>query len=480
MTKNILIALFLVIATQLSAQSQKQQNKNLNKLFENYYEEGLKLFPLRATSVGDNRYNHLLYADFTNSYREKIKNYYSRYLNELSKYTVEDLDRQDRLSALILKDELETSLAGLELKDNRMPANQMNAVPLYLAQLGSGSVVQPFKTVTDYENWILRASAFPAWTDSAIVYFKKGIAEGIVLPKSLVTKMIPQMDGLISEDVTKSVFYGPIAKMPNTFSEKDKARLQDQYLKLIEDKITPSYKKLLTFLKEEYLPKSRPTSGINSLPGGEEMYKQYIRSYTTTNKSADELYNTGISEVKRIQGEMERIKTSLEFNGDLNAMFEYLKTDPKFFPYKTAEEVLEAYRDVQKKIDPNLKKLFKTSPKTPFEIKQTESFRAASTPPQYFRGSLENNRPGIFYVPIVDPAKTSIDEAIFLHEAIPGHHYQIALQQENQSLPKFRRYGGNGAYMEGWGLYTESLFALCFWLTIWRKAMIRTAFIQST
>jgi uncharacterized protein (DUF885 family) len=199
-------------------------------------------------------------------------------------------------------------MEGYKLKTNRIPFDQFRAVPLTLAQYGSGTVVQPFKTVKDYENWIGRASGFPVWADSAIVYFKKGINENIVLPKLLVEKMIPQMEAFITNDATKSVFYGPVKLMPINFSDSEKSKITADYLKLINEKIVPTYQKLGAFLKNDYLPKTRSTSGIGSLPNGKAIYAYNLKQITTTNKTADEIFNTGLAEVKRIRTEMEKVK----------------------------------------------------------------------------------------------------------------------------------------------------------------------------
>ncbi len=436
----------------------QEDNKDLAKFFKNYSEESLKLFPFNATSIGDNRYNDLLFADFTNSHRATLKEFYLHYLQAVTKFNRQILNKNDQISYDIFKRDMEMALEGLTYKDNLMPFSQFTGMPLTIGQFGSGTVIQPFKTVKDYENWLHRAARFSGWTDSAIVYFKKGMAEGIVLPKALVIKMIPQMEAFITTDPAKSVFYGPITNMPASFDSADKKRLTASYIKLINEKLVPSYQKLADFLKNQYLPAARTTDGLSALPGGDKLYNFRIRVLTTTNKTPDELYNTGLSEVKRIREQMEKIKTTVGFSGDLKAFFDSMRTDPKFKPYKTAEEVLNAYRAVEKRIQPFMPKYFNRFPKTPFEIRQTEAFRAATAAAQYFAGTPDGSRPGIFYVPIVDATKyTTAKTNLFLHEAIPGHHYQISLQRENTNLPDFRRYGGNSAYAEGWGLYAESL-----------------------
>ncbi len=437
---------------------QTADNKALAAFFKEYTEDNYKLQPMMATSNGDYRYNDLMPVTFTDTYNGKTKQFNLTYLNGIKQFDRNALNENDKISYDIFKRNMEMAIEGLTYKLNRIPFNQFVGLHLSIAQLGSGTGAQPFKTVKDYDDWLSRAKKFAEWCDSAISYFKKGIAENIVLPKALVIKMIPQLEALQKDDVTKSVFFGPVNKFPASFTEADKVRLTEAFKKLITEYINPSYNKLAIFIKDEYLPKARATSGIGSLPGGDRMYDYAIRSFTTTNKKPDELFNTGLLEVKRIRAEMEKVRVQVKFNGTLDSFFIYTKSDPKFLPYKTPEEVLAAYRAIQGKIEPHLNDLFTLRPKTAFEIRQTEAFRAASAAAQYYSGLTDGTRPGIFYVPIVDATKyTTAKENLFIHEAIPGHHFQIMIQKENKSLPKFRQDGGNSAYAEGWGLYCESL-----------------------
>lgn len=453
--------LSLLASCKLSNTNQGSEgNKEMAALLDRYYEERLQLFPIEATVNGDNRYNDKLYVDFTDSYQEKLKTFYSAYLTYITRFDREHLNTNDQLNYDIFKREMEINLEGLHFHDNYMPMNQFESMHLVFGQLGSGSVIQPFKTVKDYDDWLKRAAVFSAYADSAIVYFKKGMATNTVLPEKLVVKMIPQMQAMVVTDPKTSLFYGPITNLPQNFSEPDKKRLTDAYVKLIHEQIVPAYKKLGDFLQQEYLPKARTTTGISAIPDGSKYYSYLIRQQTTTSKTPDEIYNTGLAEVKRIRTEMERIKTEVGFTGDLKAFFQYMQTDKQFTPYKTPKDILDAFEKIHQTMVPNLKKMFGHTPKTPFEIRQTEAFRAASASAEYNQGSADGSRPGIFYIPILDATKfntTSGMESLFLHEAIPGHHYQISLQQENTTLPKFRRFGGNNAYAEGWALYCESL-----------------------
>ncbi|MES2849452.1 MAG: DUF885 domain-containing protein [Bacteroidota bacterium] len=430
----------------------------------------MQLIPLEATQNGDSVYSDKLYADFTDSYRLKLRNFFTRFQNEIQKFKRDNLNAEDRISYDIFKREMQVSLEGLAVgyfsnqvlypEHQYMPFNQFGGMPLWLAQLGSGTGQQPFNTINDYDRWISRASAFPGWVDSAIIYFRKGMDANVVLPQILVKKMIPQMEAMVGSDATQSLFYGPINLMPENFSKSERSRLNAAFITLINEKLIPSYKKLADFLKNEYLPKARQTTGIKALQQGDDYYTYLIHFWTTTNKTPEEIYQTGLSEVKRIRTKMDSIKNELGFKGDLNAFFQFMKTDKQFMPFKTPEEVLNAYRSIQGRIEPNLRKMFNHVPKTKFEIRQTQAYRAASASAEYNPGATDGSRPGIFYVPILDAATFNVTtgmEGLFLHEAIPGHHYQISLQMENDKLPKFRRYTMYGAYVEGWGLYAESL-----------------------
>ena len=441
----------------------KEDNKDFASLLDKYYDERMHMFPLEATINGDNRFNNLLPADFTDSYRKKLTEFFNSYKNSLTTFDREQLNDNDKISYDILKYEIDISLEGL-IKFypfyDYMPFDQFNGTPLLLGQMGGGTGNQPFKTPTDYDNWLQRAAAFSSWTDSAIVYFKKGMAFNYVLPKAAVIKMIPQMRAMVTDSAEKSLFYEPVKLMPANFSKPDKDRITIEYVNLINKQIIPSFKKLALFLQTEYLPNARITTGINALPDGDKYYTYVVKYWTTTNKTSDEIYKIGISEVKRIRDKMELIKSTVQFNGDLRAFFEFMKTDKKFMPYKSGSEVLDAFRNIQTRIDPNLIKMFSKTPKTKFEIRQTEAFRAASASVEYYPGLPDGTRPGIFYVPIIDATKfnvTSGMESTFLHEAIPGHHYQMSLQMENDHLPMFRRFIWYGAYGEGYALYCESL-----------------------
>lgn len=456
--KYILIA-FCFFTTLVQAQQQKEPGNSLTlqRLISDYDSAFLQLNPTSAMARGDNRNNDKLYIDFTDSFRTVANKFYTGYLTKLKGFNRSTLSAADKIDYDVLLRDLNIRLEGLKQPNYLMPADSKNGLYIFMPVLGSGSSLQPFKTVKDYENWLARASRFPAYIDSTIIYFKRGMAEGMVLPKALVEKMLPQAASQVSSALEKSSFWGPIKSMPTTFSETDRARFTTAFTNLITQTLNPAYHKFHDFLKNEYLPQARASSGVGDLKGGKALYDYRIRLYTTTNKSADEIFNLGLKEVARISKEMEQVKRSVGYQGDLKSFFDHMRTDQKFYPYKTEEEILAYYRSITPRITPALNRMFNNTPKTPFEVRAVEAFRAATTAANYVEGSIENNRPGIFYVPIVDPKKTQARESLFLHEAIPGHHYQISLARENKSLSDYRRNSGNSAYIEGWALYTESL-----------------------
>jgi len=435
---------------------------NLDTIAANYYEEYLKLYPLEATSQGDERYNDLLPNNLSQEFIKNEIAFYDSIQNQLKSVDYNGLDNDQKVVFDVLEYTLIDKQERYAYHPEYIPFTQFGGLPLDFPMLGSGSGIQPFKTEKDYDNWLKRIELFPVWMYSAIENFRAGMKSGIVLPKSLVIKMIPQMkaEEITTFDIEKNIFYGPIKNMPKDFKPVTSNKYAKLYQDAIKNKLIPAYLKMATFLENEYLPKARITDGYNALPNGANIYNYYVKSWTTTNKTPEEIHKTGLSEVERLRTDMEKVKNQVGFKGSLEEFLNYVKTDPEAMPYKTSKEVLAGFQSILDKITPKLKTMFNVTPKTPFEIRQTEKYREASASAEYIQGSPDGKRPGIFYTLIPDPTKfnvTSGMESLFLHEAIPGHHYQISLQQENLKLPKFLRFGWIGAYGEGWALYCESL-----------------------
>jgi len=456
---SILFVALISCKNDTSSDKPGSGNKLLSGLLDNYWQDHLQLFPMEATSTGDKRYNDRLTITIAESFRDSLGKFYKRYLTELAKVDSATLDKNDLVSYRLFKYEMQMGIEGLKYPTHYMPMNQFWSFTLELPQLGSGSGNQPFKTVKDYDDWLKRLAAFPAWADTAIYNMHKGMEAGWILPRLLAVKMLPQVQAVVVKNDTSSIFYGPIKSMPDSFSAADKQRLTAAYKAAITGIVNPSYTKLHDFFEKEYLPKARATSGLKDLPGGIDYYKYCIRFWTTTDLTPDSIYNIGQSEVARIEGEMNKVKEGTGFKGDLHAFFKFLSTDRQFFPFTTEKQVLDSFWSIKKQEDPQLKTLFNNVPKTQFTVRQTEAFRAASASAEYNQGSEDGTRPGIFYVPILDPKNFNSTgmTTLFLHEAIPGHHYQISLQQENKGLPAFRRFSWYGAYGEGWAHYCETL-----------------------
>lgn len=449
----------------IAQQSESKPNDKLSpveQLFENYYQEYLILFPLEATALGDNRYNNLMPARISPDFIAREKSFYEKTLARANAIDSQSLTDLQSLTLEILKYELAIRLEGIQFHNERIPCHQFDGLHLSFAQMGTGTGSHPFKSVKDYDDWIERMQAFAVWSRVAKEQFAQGLKDGYVLPRKLVEKLIPQLldPTIVTGDPKSSLFFQPILKMPAKFSANDESRLRKQFAETIGSQLIPAYRNLGEYLRDQYLPHTRDTSGIGALDGGKDQYLYWVRYWTTTTLHPDEIHEIGLKEVARIRSEMERVKKQMNFSGDLQSFLTFLRDDPQFMPFKNPEEVIGAFAEIQNKIEPKLGGLFSNRPKTPFEIRRTESFRENTASAEYMPGTADGSRPGIFYTPIPDANKFNITsgmESLFLHEAIPGHHYQISLQQENERLPNFARYLWYGAYGEGWALYCESL-----------------------
>ena len=425
-----------------------------------YYEEGLLLDPIKATTSGDKRYNDQFTNALSIAHIKKQKEYYTKYLEKVNSYDMAKLTEPQQMSQAILQWECERNLERLGFKNHAyFPIDQMWSPNLFFGQLASGASAQPFETVADYIKWMQRVDGYLNWLVNAASNMQEGIQEGYVLPKALIKKVIPQLAEMTNPVLEEHLFYSPIKNMPAAFSEKNKKQLTQQYSDMIINKVIPSYQIVHDFVAGEYLKAGRESSGIDAIPNGGEYYNHQIKLYTTTRMTAEEIHRLGLSEVARILSEMETVKNEIGFKGDLKAFFNDIRSNPKLMPFKSPEEVIANFNAIHSTMKPQLEKLFDMTPKTPFEVRQTEAFRENSASAEYNPGSLDGTRPGIFYTPIPDATKynTYSDESLFLHEAIPGHHYQISLTQENGDLSDFRKTLWYSGYGEGWALYCESL-----------------------
>ena len=458
--KNIKVISFVLLLSIIMTNCKSNESTaNFKQLTENYFNEKNALNPLDATQNGQNQFNDQLQFEMTDSYRKKQGAFFDSYASQLQQIDFDALSDEEKNSYDIIKWEVEVGQQLLQQNANLMPIQQFWGTHLTMAQFGSAESAQPFKTEADYKNFEKRMELYAVWIDSAIVYMKKGIEKGVVLPQILTEKVIPQFNDMVTPKVEDNLFYSSIKKFPDTFSATQKEQFTKAYTATINEKLVPQFQKMSAFLQTEYLPASRKTSGIGALPGGSKLYKAYVKQWTTTEMTPEEIHELGLQEVARLKAEMEKVKTQVGFTGTIKEFFDHVRNKKELKPFKKPEEVIANFERVYEIIKPNVDKLFSLQPKTKFEIRRTEAFREKTASAEYVQGATDGSRPGIFYVPIPDVANYNFyaDEDLFLHEAIPGHHFQISLQQENKLLPDFRKFNWFGAYGEGWALYTESL-----------------------
>jgi uncharacterized protein (DUF885 family) len=446
-------------AAATTEQAATEKAAKLDQLYAQFWEEYLKLNPLAATFQGDPRYNDQLPNFLSEEYRQKEHDFTARWLETVEAIGPEGLEGSDLISYQVFVRNARQNLAAEEYPGWKQPVNQFYNLAGMAAQLGSGTSAQPFKTVEDYANWRERASQIPVLFDQAIANMKIGVEDGIVQPKALMDNVVDQLDALIADKAEDTLFWKPIESMPESFSEADRERITAEYREMIEQELMPAYREMREYIANEYIPNARETHGLGALPGGEEWYAFLARNYTTTDLTPAQIHQIGLDEVARLHGEIEKVMEQVGFEGSMAEFFDFMQTDPQF-SFESEEALLEHYRSLEAKVNEKVPELFSLVPEADFEIRPVEPFRAESAAGgSYMRPSEDGSRPGIFYVNTFDlPTRKTWDaEDLYLHEAIPGHHFQIALQQELEKLPEFRRFGGETAFTEGWGLYAESL-----------------------
>ena len=433
--------------------------EKINRLVEEYFDKQLELSPMSATAIGDSRYDDRLDESTSPGYRERQLALEEAFLDRARRIDPTGLPPTARITYDIFVGERELALEGRKFPEELMPLNQMSGLPMELAVYGSGTGPQPFATVKDYDRFLARVRQFPRWVDGAIEQMRAGMARGITLPRPAVSKVVSQLRGIVTAKLSDNIFWAPIEAIPKEFSAKDRQRISDEYAAALSKEVLPAYSRLADFFEKDYLPASRSTVGWADLPEGQAWYRWRIRASTTMDMPAEEIHQLGLSEVARIRGEMLTVKNQVGFKGDLDAFFKFLEEDPQFY-FKNEEELLDAYRGVKLRIDALLPKLFVDFPKADYEIRPVEAFRAESAAgASYQAGSPDGKRPGIFYINTHNlKAQPRFGlETLSLHEASPGHHFQISIQQELTDLPRIRRFNCYVSYAEGWALYAESL-----------------------
>jgi uncharacterized protein (DUF885 family) len=441
-----------------------EADTRLLKLFHDSDEAYLQRNPVYALFRGDLRYADRLGDYVSDAYFAGERAAGESDLKALATINRAQLNPTNEIAYDVFKWQTELTLKGLQpdllaLTAVR-PIDHFSGFHVFYPDLASGEGAAPFKTLADYENNLKRHDDYVKVLDMSIARFREGMKSGVVQPKLTVRNMIEQLDIQIAQGVEGSTFYGPVKKFPEGISPADQARLKTAYAAAIRDKIQPANNRLRDFLANEYLPAARDGVGLSHMKGGDKVYSYLIESNTTLPLSAEEVHKLGLSEVARIKGEMEKIKTQVGFKGTLREFFDYVRSAPQF-KYASKEEMRQDFLSIGKRVNARVREQFSLIPKAPLEIRPVPEYREKTDAGgSYQQGTPDGSRPGIFYYNSYNlPSRSKVgSETLYLHEAVPGHHFQISIAQENEALPSFMRFGGNTAFAEGWALYAETLW----------------------
>jgi len=441
-------------------QQQATASQQLIALTDDYIEKTLPRNPINAMFFGDNRFNHLWPNNLSPEFIAEGVALDKSYLQALALIDYASLQGQDLYTYDIFKQNLQTSLEGTSYPAQYLPLDQFIFSPHnFFIQLGSGLSAQPFTNVQDFDNFIQRMHGFALWMQQAIVNMRAGIEAGVVQPKPVVESMLPQMKAQVLADPEQSSLMTPLKNMADKLPEADRKRLMASYKQIISEQLTPAYKAMVEFIEQEYLPNARLSHGYGALPEGKNWYNHQIKVNTTLALTAEQLHNTGLNEVVRIHDEMRLVAKDVGFTGDLPAFFKFLQTDPQFY-YQDSEQVIHAYEALKDQIDPLLDKLFSVKPKADYVVRPYPESQAKSAPgASYIPAAKDGSRPGVFFANTYNlkgQPKYGV-ETLSIHEAVPGHHFQLSLQNEVTGLPKIRTQNFYTVYAEGWALYAESL-----------------------
>ena len=429
------------------------------QLLDEAWEARMQADPLFATTSGDPRYNDRLpdASEAGNAgWLETLRGYRSR----LGKINPKNLDPTDRLNHTIFGRLLENEQHELEFHGYRLPISK--SYGYFSGFSESLPYTMPFETADDYENYLARLAAFPAYNQQHLEVMRTGLDSGMIPPQATLAGIDDQVRKLIVSDPTQSLLYLPFTQFPTNFRETERKRLEEEGRKLIAQAVLPAFQSLLDFILEEYQPNARQSIAANELPNGEAFYQHRIRHYTSLDLTANEIHQTGLDEVKRIRAEMLAVLKAVDFEGDFKGFIAFLRTEPRFYADKP-EALLKETAYVLKRMDGELPRLFNRLPRAPYGIREIPAASAPdSTTAYYFPAGGDGRTAGTYYVNTYDLKSRPLYEieALSLHEAVPGHHLQIALQQE-LDLPKFRRFSGFTAFVEGWALYAERLGLEC-------------------
>ena len=452
MKRIISSSIFLIIFIGLK--SLAGPSEDFEALLSEHWEWRMQENPVSASRLGDRRWNDQ-WQDISLDAIERRYGEQQAFLRRLRVIDSSRLSETDQLNYDLFRRELENRLDGHQYRSFLMPMSQRGGVQ----SLESTTETIRLANTTDYEDWLTRMASIETVVEQTMALMEEGRETGYMPPKILMERIPDQVATQLVEDPEQSPFYAAFSSMPDTIGKEDQARLQKMAKEIIDESIVPAYREFSHYFNDVYLPASRESIGASELPNGEAFYEYRARLYTTTRMAPDEIHRLGLNEVKRIRDEMQLVIDELEFEGSFDDFLNFLRTDPQFY-YETPEELFEGYLAVSKRLDPELVKLFGKLPRMPYGLRPIPDNIAPDTTTAYYnRPAADGSRPGYYYVNLYRPeVRPKYEmEVLSIHEAVPGHHLQIALQMELENMPAFRKYSGFTAFTEGWGLYSESL-----------------------
>ncbi|MDH4108213.1 MAG: DUF885 domain-containing protein [Gammaproteobacteria bacterium] len=427
---------------------------DLEALLAEAWEWRMAEYPVNASRLGDRRYDDR-WTDLSLAAFERRHSERREFLRRLQAIDSSGLSAEDQLNYDLFRRELQNSVDGHRYLEHLMPMSQRGGVQ----SLDNTAEGLRLATVEDYENWLKRMAAVETVTEQTIELLRAGMQSGHVQPRILMERIPPQISAQLVETAEESPFFRAFASMPASISESEQERLRASARQVIEESVVPAYRQFSRFFETTYLPATRDSIGASALPDGAAYYEHQAKSFTTTSMTPDEIHRVGLDEVARIRSEMQLVIDELEFDGDFRDFLEFLRNDPQFY-YESPQELFDAYLAICKRIDPELIRLFGKLPRMPYGVRTIPDNIAPDTTTAYYnRPAADGSRAGYYYVNLYRPEMRPKYEmeVLSVHEAVPGHHLQIALQMELEEMPDFRRYSGFTAFTEGWGLYSERL-----------------------
>ena len=458
-----LLPLFLLLSASTRA-AESPPSSALAALLAEDWEHHLSRSPTYASILGDRRWNDR-WDDLSVAGLEAEHRHDLTFLEKLAKVSRGKLSEADGLNAELIGREhrlhIERDALGLQY----LPLTHDHGLPETTGQFpgvqNAGQLAGQlrFETVEDYRDWVARLEGFGAYVDQTIALLQEGVRRKMVWPKVVLERIPPQLDRLIDATPTATTFYAPFLRMPASLPDAEQSALAQTAERLIRERVQPAYRRLRDFVVAVYLPAAPADVGVGGWPDGERIYAFCIRQNTTTDITADQAHQLGRSEVARIRAELDAVRVRAGFKGTLAEYFQHLRTDPKYF-FKSGDELLLHSRDLAKRIDPRLVRLFGTLPRLPYGVEPTPAAMAPdATTGFYYPGAEDGSRAGTYWVNTYRPETRPRWEMVplTLHEAVPGHHLQVSLAAEQRNLPAFRRHRYDIAFGEGWGLYSEGL-----------------------